>query len=75
VRVKVSCRARTTCRGTVKLTRGGRVVGTRAVRVPAGRSQTVRVLMQAQASIAAADRRPARVKASAPRGARASVLT
>jgi hypothetical protein len=74
VLIKVTCGARRTCTGTVKLKRGTTVVGKRAVRIRAGRTVKVRVTLLAQARISAAGGTPKRVTASAPRGTRVSFV-
>jgi hypothetical protein len=74
VLIKVTCGARRTCSGTVKLKRGTTVVGKRAVRVRAGRSVKLRVTLIAQAGISAVGATPKRVTASAPRGTRVSFV-
>jgi hypothetical protein len=74
VRIRVTCTARTSCHGTVKLQRGTTVVGKSVVRIRAGRSVTVRVKLLAQASISARGAKAKRVTASAPRGTRVSFV-
>jgi hypothetical protein len=74
VLIKVTCRARSACSGTVKLKHGTTVVGKQAVRVRAGRSVNVRVTLIAQAGISAAGGTPKRLTASAPRGTRVTFV-
>jgi hypothetical protein len=74
VLIKVTCGSRTACSGTVKLKRGATTVGTRAVRIRAGRTVKVRVTLIAQAGISAARGTPGRVTATAPRGTRVSFV-
>jgi hypothetical protein len=74
VLIKVTCAARSTCTGTVKLKRGTTVVGKRAVRIRAGQTVKVRVTLIAQAGISATGGTPKRITASAPRGTRVSLL-
>jgi hypothetical protein len=74
VLIKVTCRSRRTCNGTVKLKRGTTTVGKRTVSIRAGRSVTVRVKLLAQAGISAVGSKAKRVTASAPRGTRVSFV-
>ena len=69
--MKVTCRARTDCSGTVLLRRGTTVVARKYVRVRAGRTVTVK--LTATATIASANRQPLRV--IAPRRTRVKFVT
>jgi hypothetical protein len=70
VRVKVTCRARTTCAGTLRLRRGTTVVARKPVRVRARSTRTFTLRLARTATIA--KRQP--LRAVAPRRTRVTFL-
>ncbi|HWK25983.1 MAG TPA: putative glycoside hydrolase [Solirubrobacter sp.] len=69
IRITLTCKLVTACRGTVALKRGDVVVGKRTVKVRAGKSLTISMRERVRATIAKARR----LKVKAPHGLRAKL--